>query len=155
MPVTVPTGIPLGYTPPSPEDSTSVPAGTESRYGTPRNSSAPSPLVSSDGATTPLALPVTVKALTRNSGCAQVITTLLRSAVLSTTPINPSGATTGSNSATPFRVPTSRSRVRPSVAWAWCSTSAATYGVWSRRLSARSWRSRSFSAMSDGRPWAR
>ena len=56
-------------------------------------------MVSSDGATTPLALPVTVKALTRNSGCAQVITTLLRSAALSTTPISPSGATTGSNSA--------------------------------------------------------
>ena len=29
-----------------------------------------------DGATTPAALPVTVKALTRNSGCAQVITML-------------------------------------------------------------------------------
>ena len=30
-PVTVPTGIPLGYTPPRPEESTRVPAGTESR----------------------------------------------------------------------------------------------------------------------------
>jgi hypothetical protein len=117
-PVTIPTGMPLGYTPPRPEERTSVPGGTESRYGTPRNSSAPSPVVRSEGATTPLALPVTVKALTRNSGCAQVITTLLRSEVLSTTPIRPSGATTGSNSATPSRVPTSSRSVRPSVTWA-------------------------------------
>ena len=50
-----------------------------------------------DGATTPAAFPVTVKALTRNSGWAQVITMLVRCDTLSTTPISPSGATTGSN----------------------------------------------------------
>src|SRR6476661_10013947 len=132
MPVTVPTGMPLGYTPPSPDDSTSVPTDTESRYGTPRNSSAPSPAPDGDGATTPAALPDTVKALTRNSGWAQVITMLVRGAALRTTPISPSGATTGSNAATPSRDPALRRSVRPSVAWGWCSTSAATYGLDSR-----------------------
>ena len=93
-----------------------MPTGTESRYGTPRNSSALSPAPDGDGATTPAALPVTVNALTRNSGCAQVMTMLVRSAAFRTTPIRPSGATTGSNAATPSREPALRSRVRPSVA---------------------------------------
>src|SRR6478672_13529270 len=102
--------------------------------------SAPSPAPDGDGATTPAALPDTVKALTRNSGWAQVITMLVRGAALRTTPISPSGATTGSNAATPSRDPALRRSVRPSVAWGWCSTSAATYGLASRWLSPRSWR---------------
>ena len=45
---------------------------------------------------------------------------------LRTTPISPSGATTGWNGATPSRAPTLSSSIRPSVACDWCSTSAGT-----------------------------
>ena len=37
-PTTRPIGMPLGYTPPSPDESTTVPSGIESRYEAPRNS---------------------------------------------------------------------------------------------------------------------
>ncbi len=94
-----------------------MPSGTESRYGTPLNSSAPSPLRPSfEGATTPKALPVTVNALTRNSGWAHDIATLLLLETLSTTPISPSGDTTGLNTDTPCLAPALSSRVRPSMA---------------------------------------
>ena len=94
--------MPLGYTPPRPEVTTSVPGGTVSRNATPRssrNDSLGSEL--GEGATIPRTAPSALAALTRNSGCDQVIATDIPSLTLSTTPTRPSGATTGLPAITP------------------------------------------------------
>ena len=58
-PITVPTGIPLGYTPPRPEESTSVPGRHRVAVGHAAELERPFPAgPDSDGATTPLALPL-------------------------------------------------------------------------------------------------
>src|SRR5712691_1508899 len=57
------------------------------------------------GAAMPTTLPSVAMALARNSGCAQLSTTLVCSSTLATNPTNPSGLTTADSGRTPSRLP--------------------------------------------------
>ena len=109
------------------------------------------PVTCAPGQITPNTLPGSVNALARNSGWIQVIAMLRSCSTIRTTPMSPSGETTGSKAATPARLPAESTSVRPSVGTLWCSTSAAMYRPGSLALRPRRLRSRWFSSRSEGR----
>src|SRR5215472_15234209 len=97
-PITVPIGIPRGYTPPTPELTIGVPVGRAALSWTPFSSRRyRSGLELICARTIPNALPSAAIALTRKSGCAQMIARLIVGSTVSTIPTSPSGATTGLN----------------------------------------------------------
>ena len=154
-----PTGIPLGYTPPRPEDSTSVPVGHRVPVG---HAAELQRTLAARAATatarrSPKALPLDgeradpeLRDGPRSWRCSSA---RRRS---STTPISPSGATTGSNVATPS-LAADVEQQRPAVGGLrpGAAPRRRRRACVSRRLRSSSWRSRSFSATSDGMPWAR
>src|ERR1043166_5339594 len=89
--------------------------------------------------------PSSVTALARKSGWAQVSATALRRPTVTSTPISPSGAITGSPARTPLARPRPSRRVRPSVGPVCWSTSAGAVAKVVRAGRPRRARSRSFS----------
>ena len=74
----------------------------------------------------PYTLPSAAMTLARNSGCAQLTTTLVCASTLLTIPTRPSGLTTADSGFTPCLRPAATRKVRALVGSAWCSTSAGT-----------------------------
>src|SRR5712691_97638 len=105
-PIPAPIGMPRGNTPPSPDVTMTVPVCTCWRYSTPCSSSSQTFGPSAPcGAAIPTTLPSIAMALARNSGCAQLNTTLECSSTLATNPTKPSGLTTAESGRTPSRLP--------------------------------------------------
>ncbi len=103
----------------------------------------------------PKALPSAAIALTRKSGCDQVIARLIVGSTVSTMPTSPSGATTGLYDRIPARPPRVRVSVYSSPSARLCSASAGTNPQPSEWPSPSARRSRSFSASNAGTSSAR
>ena len=149
-PSTVPTGMPRGYVAPSPELKINVPGSSLARNGTPRISSshrsAPAPRC---GCTMPKAPSSSLIALTRKSGCAQVIAKLVARSTLCTIPTKPSAVTTGRNGCTPASDPVANAMVNSSPAPRGGSNSAGTNPSCKRAPSPSSLRNVLFSSATD------
>src|SRR2546430_10720282 len=78
------------------------------------------------GAAMPTTLPSVAMALARNSGCAQLSTTLECSSTFDTSPTNPSGLTTADSGRTPSRRPADTTKLNGLVGSGWCRISAET-----------------------------
>ena len=139
--------MPRGYTPPSPELTTSVPALSGERSGTLCSSrkyfDAPSARCP---VTMPNALPSAAIALTRKSGCGQKIASENESSARSTMPTSPSAVTTGESDSTPAFFPADSVTVKSSPSPRPCSASAGMNPHFSAEASPSSLRSRSFSS---------
>src|SRR5207247_8562657 len=72
-------------------------------------------------------LPSAAMALARNSGCAQLTTTLVLASTVLTTPTRPSGLTTAERGFTPCCLPAETRKVSGLLGSGACSTSAGAY----------------------------
>src|SRR5439155_1083331 len=126
-PTTAPPGTPRGSTPPRPPRGANLPAGTNARQAPAsspgREDRGPSLPVRAAG---PDTLPSPAVARARNSGCAQLTTTLVFASTELTIPTSPSGLTTADKGFTPWFFPADTMKLRALDGSGSCSTSAGT-----------------------------